>query len=200
MNHPSDNAALAGSGYWKRLWLLFWSYVKITALVVGGGYAIIAASEAVFVRRKRWLTEDEMLDIIAVTQTVPGILACNSAIGVGLRVAGFGGALAALAGAMLPSIVVISLVAYALAAVPDALNHPRVQGAFTGVVACIVGMVAATLIRMGRKVLKGIFEWTVAAAGVVAMAVFDLNPGWVVLAAIPCGIFYVLWKQRRLAP
>ncbi len=184
--------------YGMRLWLLFWSYVKITALVVGGGYAIISASEEYVVRRKRWLSEDEMLDVIAVTQTVPGILACNSAICVGLRVAGFAGAVAALAGSMLPSIVAIVLIAFVLRDQRSLLESRWMRGAFTGVIAGVVGMLLNMLVRMGKKVLNGAFEYAIAIGGFVAMCVFDLNPALIVVAAIPCGVLYVWSKSRRL--
>ncbi len=183
--------------YGKRLWILFWSYIKITSIVVGGGYAIITAANEIFVRRKRWISEDEMVDIIAVVQTVPGLLACNSAVCVGLRIAGFGGALAALAGSIIPPITIIILVASVLTG--RDLSNPYVQGAFTGVVACIVAMVLTTLVKMGKKVLSGVFEWSVAILCFAAMAVCDLNPGWIVLAAIPVGILYVWSKSRRMS-
>lgn len=59
----------------RRAWVLFWAYVRITSLVIGGGYAIIAAAQDEFVRRRKWLTEDDVLEMITITQTVPGILA-----------------------------------------------------------------------------------------------------------------------------
>ena len=68
---------------WKRDVSLFWAYFKIAALVVGGGYAILAAARREFVTRKEWFTEDEIVEMMAVTQTVPGIIACNTAAYIG---------------------------------------------------------------------------------------------------------------------
>ena len=67
----------------KRNWILFWSFIKITSLVIGGGYAIIAAAQDDFVTRRKWLTEDDVLEMITITQTVPAILSCNAAIYIG---------------------------------------------------------------------------------------------------------------------
>ena len=61
---------------WKRDTALFWAYFKIAALVVGGGYAILAAAQREFVTRRQWLTEDDVVEMVTITQTVPGIIAC----------------------------------------------------------------------------------------------------------------------------
>ena len=76
--------------YWKKLWVLFYTFAKIAALVVGGGYAILPVVEETFSKKNNWLTSEELLDMMGLVQTVPGIIACNSAIYVGRRVAGFG--------------------------------------------------------------------------------------------------------------
>lgn len=196
----AGRAVLAAIPYRARLVELFWAYIKLTALVVGGGYAIIAASDDYFVRKKRWLSEADMLEVIAVTQSVPGILACNSAVCLGLRVAGLGGALAALFGSMIPSIVIIILVAFTLQNVlsPETMQHPRVRGAFIGVIAAILAMVVVTIVKMWRRVMRGPFEYVLTFLCVVAAAVCKVNPGWVVLSSVPVGIAYVWWKRRAL--
>ena len=83
---PQSLEAFRQESLLKRNWILFWSYIKITSLVLGGGYAIIAAAQEEFVRRRGWLTDDDGVEMITITQTVPGILACNSAIYVGWRI------------------------------------------------------------------------------------------------------------------
>lgn len=195
-----DVVVLADIPYRTRLLQLFWAYIKLTSLVVGGGYAIIAASDDYFVRKKGWLTETDMLEIIAVTQSVPGILACNSAVCLGLRVAGLGGAFAALFGSMIPSIIIIILVAFSLQNLlsPEAMQHPRVRGAFIGVISAILAMVVVTIIKMWRRIMRGPFEYILTFLCVLAAAVCKANPGWVVLSCIPVGIVYVWWKRRML--
>ena len=93
--------------YWKKLWVLFYTFAKIAALVVGGGYAILPVVEETFSKKHKWLTSEELLDMMGLVQTVPGIIACNSAIYVGRRVAGFGGILAAAFGVCLPSVLIL---------------------------------------------------------------------------------------------
>ncbi len=142
--------------YWKKLWVLFFTFAKIAALVVGGGYAILPVVEETFARKYKWLSSEELLDMMGLVQTVPGIIACNSEIYVGRRIAGIGGILAAAFGVCLPSVLIILVIA---AFFPD-LNpeNPWLLGAFRGVRACVTALVAVTAYRMTRKVLKSWFE------------------------------------------
>lgn len=176
---------------WERSWVLFWSYIKITSLVIGGGYAIIAAAQEEFVHRRGWLTDDDVLEMITITQTVPGILACNSAIYIGWRINGLPGALAALLGAILPSLVIIVCIAAVISSVAEMIRNAYVQGAFRGVIACIVGMVIVTALKMRKKAVKGWFGWVIAAGCLVGMSVFGVNPAWLIVGAIVLGIVQV---------
>jgi Chromate transport protein ChrA len=88
--------------YWKRLWLLFFTFAKIAALVVGGGYAILPVVEETFTRKSKLISSEELLDMMALVQTIPGIIAANSAVYVGMKVAGFGGVLAAVSASAFP--------------------------------------------------------------------------------------------------
>lgn len=180
--------ALRGSSRWKIALVLFWSYIRITSLVLGGGYAIIAAAQEEFVRRRKWLTDDDVLEMITVTQTVPGILACNSAVYVGWKLAGIPGAAAALAGAILPSLVIIIAVAAAMSRARDFIQKPAVRGAFIGLIACIVGMVFATAVRIWKKVMKEPSAYVIAAGSLIGLSVFKCKPAWLIVGAIAVGL------------
>ena len=95
----------------NKVWLLFYTFAKIALLVVGGGLAMLPVIEEVFVKKKKLITEDELLDMVAMTQTMPGIVAVNSAIYIGMKVAGYVGAIAAAFGAILPSFLIILTIA-----------------------------------------------------------------------------------------
>ncbi len=186
-NDPRPEA-LRGLSRGHVAWVLFWSYVRITALVLGGGYAIIAAAQEEFVRRRKWLTEDDVLEMITVTQTVPGILACNSAVYVGWRLGGLAGAVAALFGAILPSLVIIIAIAAVMSRAQNFIQKPMVRGAFVGLIACIVGMVLATAIRMWKKVMKEPLAYIIAVCSSVGLAILKIKPAWLILGAIAIGI------------
>ncbi|MBO5722070.1 MAG: chromate transporter [Lentisphaeria bacterium] len=168
--------------------ILFWGFFKIAALVVGGGYAIVPAAENEFIHRKKLLTEEELLDMMAVIQSLPGIIAGNAALYIGYRSAGVAGALAALLGVATPSTAIILLIAIFLRNIN--LNLPAVQGAFTGAQAAITGLIALTLIRMIRKNIKNSFTLIVAVAAAAAAIVFKVSPVWIILSGGALGIVY----------
>ena len=96
------------------LWQLFWSFFKIGTFTLGGGYAMIPLMEKELVDRHRWLTGEEFLDIIALSQTMPGIFAANMAVHIGWRMRGFPGAVIALLGNILVPILIILALAMGL--------------------------------------------------------------------------------------
>ncbi len=180
----------------KKLWALFIEFAKITTMVIGGGYVILAAAEDVFVRRRKWLSPNDFLDMVAISQTVPGIIACNGAIYIGYRVAGLRGSLCAMLGTALPPMIVITAIAAGMEYLP--LENPYVSGAFLGVNSCVIGLVAAMAIKMGKKALKSCFEWAISLSVLLAMVIWKLNPGVLMLCTIPLGIAYVMWKKSQL--
>ncbi|MDR0931728.1 MAG: chromate transporter [Victivallales bacterium] len=184
----------------RRNWILFFGYVKITGVVIGGGYAIIAAAQEEFAHRRKWLSEDDILEMITVTQTVPGILACNSAIYIGWRINKFAGALCALFGAILPSLIIIVAIAAAIGAMSHFIDNEYVQGAFRGVIAGIVGLVIVTALKMRKKALVGAFGRLIAIGCLIGMCVFKVNPAWLIVASIALGIVKVAFKYAEKRP
>lgn len=179
---------------------LFWGFFKISATVVGGGYAIIAASEEYFVKRKQLITHDEMLDAVAITQSVPGIIACNSAIIIGNRIAGFRGAAAALAGAFLPPVIIITILGFLLSAVPDAVEHPRVQSAFKGVIAAVTAVVFASVLRTARGSKFTVQQMILTGLCAGGLLFFKLSPVFIMLGAITAGIVMTLFTRKKGKP
>jgi chromate transporter len=181
--------------YLSRLWLLFWTFAKIAALVVGGGLAMLPVIEETFVNRKKILTSEELLDMISLTQTIPGIIAVNSAIYTGWKVAGLAGAFCAVAGVITPSFLVILCIAVLF---PD-LNPENIyiKGAFAGVRAAITGMIAVTVFNTLKKGVKSITDGTIVFLAFCACAIFKLNPAYVICAAMPAGLLLLAWNERK---
>ena len=167
---------------------LFWGFFKIAALVVGGGYAIVPAAEAEFTRKHKIIDETELLDMMAIIQSLPGLIAGNAALYIGFRCAGFWGALAALLGVATPSTVIILLIAIFLKDVN--LNIPAVQGAFIGAQAAITGLIVMTAWKMLRKTVRNRFTLIVTLAATVATIGFRMSPVWVIMAGALLGIVY----------
>ena len=181
----TDNTSISK---FARCRILFWGFFKIAALVVGGGYAIVPAAENEFIHRKKLLTEDELLDMMAIIQSLPGIIAGNAALYIGYRAAGVLGAISALIGVATPSTAIILLIAIFLRNID--LNIPAIQGAFIGAQAAITGLIAVTAVRMILKTIKNSFTLITALAAAAATIVFNVSPVWVIAAGAVLGIAY----------
>ena len=94
----------------KILWQLFTSMFLLSSCTFGGGFVIVSLMKKKFVDEKTWLEEDEMLDITAITQSSPGPLPVNASVIIGYRMAGIAGSLTAIAGTILPPMIIISLI------------------------------------------------------------------------------------------
>jgi chromate transporter len=179
----------------KKLWLLFFTFAKISALVVGGGLAMLPVIEETFVRKKKLITQEELLDVIALCQMVPGIIAANSAISIGMKIAGLAGAIAALIGAVLPSFLVIVTIAWLFPTLsPD---NPYWLGAFAGVRAGVTGLIAVTAWKTAKKTLCGWVEGIAAGAFLIA-ALWGISPGIIIVAAIILGCSWFFLAYERI--
>lgn len=134
---------------------LFWEWFKIALFVVGGGYAIIVVADEVFGRKRRWLREGELLEHLPIISSIPGLIAGNSAIYVGLKTNGRLGALVALAGVALPSIMIFLGVSVAFASIPK--DNIWIEGAFLGLRSALTGVIAGTV---WRTLFKSRSDWS----------------------------------------
>lgn len=139
------------------------------------------------VRDRGWLEDDEMIDCIAISQSLPGIIAINMATYIGMKLRGFKGALAATLGVITPSFVIIILAVTVLDSIGD---NTYIQGAFIGVKAAVCGLIIVTVARIGKKTLRSVFAWALAVLAFVAIIVFGINAIWVILAGAVMGIIY----------
>ena len=141
------------------LFLIFASFFKISLFVIGGGLAMIPVIEDIFVKKHKLLKEQDIFDMMAVSQTIPGLIAINCAIFVGTKLAGLKGAFVAVFGVLIPSVVILSLIA---AFFPlQSLDNPHLLTAFSYIRACVVGVFICMAIRLGRQVLKHWIDFVV---------------------------------------
>ena len=137
------------------LWNLFSVFFRIGAFTFGGGLAMLPLIEREVVEVQGWVEQEEILDIVALSQSVPGAIAVNSAIFIGLRLRGLAGALAALLGVMTPSVVIILIIAHFFT---QFQSNPYVMRAFSGVKAAVIGLVPRHW-RVGRQVVTSPTHW-----------------------------------------
>ncbi len=133
---------------------------------------------------RKWMTEEEVLDCLAVCQSLPGVIAINMATYIGYYKKGLKGALVATLGVLIPSFVIIILVVTVLGSIKD---NSYVQGALTGFKAAATGLIALAAANMARKTLKGVFPWVIALTALVLIAILGIDVVWVILGGIIVG-------------
>lgn len=141
-----------------------------------------------------WLTAEETIDCIAVSQGLPGVIAINMATYTGYYKKGLKGALCATAGMILPSLVIILVIS---AFLTNFQENYIVQGALTGIRAAATGLVAYAALRLGKQIIKGCFQAVLAVASFLLIAVFGVNAVWCILAGIIIGIAYTVMKTGK---
>lgn len=171
----------------KRLFEIFGVFFKIGLFTIGGGYAMLPIIQKEVVETKGWMSDEEFLDAISLTNSLPGPLATNSATFVGYRVARVPGAVSAVLGAATPSVLIILLIARLF---QDLVSYPVVQNIFNGVRPAVVALILYAVIKLARSARVGeYFNWVVALFGFLAIAVFGLHPILVVVCAALYGLF-----------
>ncbi len=176
---------------------LFWEFLKIGLFTIGGGMAMIPQLQHVVVNEKGWLKDEEMIDCVAISQALPGIIAINTATYIGMKLKGFKGALSATLGVITPSFVIIILAVTVLDFIGE---NTYVQGAFVGIKAAVSGLIVVTVVRMGKKILGTVFSWVLAVLAFVTIIVFDVNAVWLILAGAVAGIVYTLMMSGKKKP
>ena len=117
---------------------------------------MIPQIQQLVVQDKKWMDEDEMLDCIAISQSMPGVIAINSATYIGKRIRGVKGSLAATLGVVMPSFIIIILAVTVLGAIGE---NKYILGAFVGVKAAVCGLILVTAVRLAKQSLSSVFQW-----------------------------------------
>ena len=178
----------------KTLLSIFSVFFRIGAFTFGGGYAMIPLIQKEAVEKKKWITDDDILEIIAIAESTPGPIAINSAPFVGYRVAGVLGALCGTVGVVLPSFVIILILSYVLR---EFQEIPVVQYAFTGIRAGVMALILKALWNMYKKPPKGVIPYCIMAGAFVLTAILDINVLYVIIACALTGLISSVIMARR---
>ncbi|HZK33735.1 MAG TPA: chromate transporter, partial [Bacillota bacterium] len=141
-----------------------------------------------------WIEGEDMVDIFAVVQSVPGVIAVNSATFVGYRVAGFMGALAATLGVVLPSFIIISVIALFLYNFRD---YPYVKEAIKGVNIGVAALMISVVFSLGKKSIKDPFSWVLCILAFVALVFLDIGPIPVLFLSAIAGLVYSFYLSKK---
>ncbi|MEE8827293.1 MAG: chromate transporter [Eubacteriales bacterium] len=155
----------------KSLKTLFLTFLKIGAFTFGGGYAMIALLTAEFVEKKKWLTSEEFLDMVAVAESTPGPVAVNSATYIGYRIAGVTGAAVSTFAVCLPSFITIFVISLFF---DQFLALKYVQYAFDGIQVCVVYLILSAGIRMLKQLSKNALNIVILTAVMTIMIACSL--------------------------
>ena len=173
------------------LWTIFISFLKIGAFTFGGGYAMIPLIAAEMIDRRGWLTREEFLGQLTLAQSIPGPIALNTAVFVGYKTRGVKGAVAALLGVVIPSFLIILLIATSFA---DFKDNNVVVAAFKGMRPAVVALIAAPLINMA----KGMAWWKIVLALAVSVVIWlvGVSPIWFIFAGALVGVAWSFRPER----
>jgi chromate transporter len=174
---------------------LFLSFLKIGTVGFGGGLAVISQIRTLTVLQRRWLAERDFASGFALAQTLPGTAAGNVATYVGLRLRGWRGAGVSIAGFILPSMLMMIV----LAILYRHLRHlPDTDRLFNGLNAAVVALIVVTAWRMGRNTLSKPWQWFLAVFACIVVSFFSATVIEVVLAAGLIGIFIDSFAEKQL--
>lgn len=180
----------------KILWQLFTSMFLLSSCTFGGGFVIVSLMKKKFVDEKKWLEEDEMLDITAITQSSPGPLPVNASVIIGYRMAGIAGSLTAIAGTILPPMIIISLISLCYEQFrTNEIVALALQVTRTGVAAVILDVtlnLAGNIIKLHNAFYLGMMILCF-----IAVVFFNVSAMAVILTCLAVGIVSAVITSLR---
>ena len=171
----------------RVLWDLFRAFFTIGALTFGGGYAMLPMLEREIVQKRKWVTQEDLLNYFAIGQCTPGIIAVNTATFIGQKYRGILGGIVTTLGVVSPSLIIISVIA---ALINNFSDIVWVQNALGGIRVCVCVFIFNSVVKLYKSAVK---DKAALAMYIVLFAVavfFDFSPVWFVLVAGVLGVVF----------
>lgn len=181
------------SGRIKLLWSVFWVFFKIGPSTFGGGYAMIATIEEEIVRKKKWMDEEEMGDMISVSGSAPGGVAVNSAAFIGYRLGGVAGAVAAVAAITLPTFLIVFILSGLRLVFKDNI---KVEAALKGIHAAVAALIIIAAGKMWKASVLDTATLVLVLASLALLLFTPLHPFYLILGGLASGMLVVLVKKK----
>ena len=162
----------------KSYWQLFWTFVKVSAFTIGGGMAMISVVRDILVVKRKWMSEDEFMDIVAISQALPGLMAVNTAIFIGYRLLGTKGSIVATLGSILPPFIIILAIAMVFTGYKD---NKVVEAIFKGIRPAVVALIAVPTIQMAIRQKLDWLSGAIALATMLLIAFLKVSPIYIIL-------------------
>ena len=174
------------------LWQIFLVFAKIGAFTIGGGIPMIAAIKSELVERK-WLNDEDFIDIITLSQTAPGLFAVNISILTGYKLRGTKGSIVATIASCLPPFLIILMVAMFFTAFQD---NEYIIRAFKGIRPVVAALIGVPLITMIKATKMKWWSWTVMLISLVLVTFLKVSPIYILVCVIVVAA-YISWHKNR---
>lgn len=171
---------------------LFLVFCKIGMFTIGGGYAMIPLIESEIVDKRKWIKQEDFLDLLAIAQSAPGVFAVNISIFIGYKLKGIRGGFATTLGAVLPSFVIILVIAMFFTNFKD---NPIVEKIFKGIRPAAVALIAVPTFNMAKTARINRYTFWIPAVSALLIWLLGVSPIWIIIAAGAGG--YILGRIKK---
>ena len=178
----------------KSYWNLFWTFVKVSAFTIGGGMAMVAVVRDILVVKRKWMTDDEFMDVLAISQTLPGLMAVNTAIFIGYRLLGTKGSIVATLGSILPPFIIILAIAMLFSNYRD---NEIVAAIFRGIRPAVVALIAVPTVKMALRQKWNWIYGILAIASMALIAFLKVSPVYIILVVGVIAAAMAKYKEGR---
>ncbi len=175
---------------------LFVVFFKLGAFTIGGGIAMLPLLQNTLINEKKWFTKEEFMDIVAVCQSLPGVVAINMATYVGYKKKGLAGSIVSTFGVTIPSFIMILIIAKFITSMGD---NGILMGAMAGLRAAALGLVAVAIIQLAPAAIKSKWALLAATLAFVLIGILNVNTAYVILLFMLLGIAGTMIGSRRAA-
>ena len=178
----------------KSYWNLFWTFAKVSAFTIGGGMAMVAVIREILVEKKKWMTDDEFMDVLAISQSLPGLLAVNISIFLGYRLRGTKGSIVATIGSILPPFLIILLIAMVFTSYKD---NAAIQAIFKGIRPAVVALIAVPTIQMAIRQKLNVWSGLLALATILLIVLLKVSPIYIILVVGVAAAVLAKYREGR---
>lgn len=180
----------------KNLFNLYFSFAKIGTFTIGGGLAMMPMMQSELIEKRKWITDEELIDYYAVGQSTPGIVAVNVATFVGYKQMGIIGGIFATLGMVTPSLVIIMILASLINSIND---FPIIQKALKGINVAVAALLTSTIINFMKKTIKKFTNAIFMMISFLLVFVFKLPSFWIILFALLIGVVLTYKEKKKVA-
>lgn len=171
----------------RHLFELFWEFFKIGAMTFGGGLAMMPIMRREVVETKGWVSDDDILQILVISESTPGVFAVNAATFIGYKIGGFWGSVAATLGVIIPSLLIISVISFFIMEFKSLL---LVQYAFFGIQVGVSLLIFKAALKLSKKIKFNGFAWIMLIASILVATLTSISVLYILLFGAVLGIIY----------